>query len=171
MNIAPALATIAVGVVVERRRAASPWLDFTWRPVSILVGRPETPRWTMLMQNADSATFYIGAADIELHRTETGNYQSNLSSGTPMLWIALRSTGGEHPYELFAVTADPAEGEALTEAGNDIVDVVPMPLAVRTQIEAFVVQHHVDRPFYKRQRDRADPEVLARRMPARRGRE
>jgi hypothetical protein len=125
----------------------------------------------MLMQNADSATFYIGAADIELHRTETGNYQSNLTSGAPMLWIALRSTGGEPPYELFAVTADPAEGEALTEAGNDIVDVVPMPPAVRTQIEAFVAQHHVDRPFYKRQRDRADPEALARRMPARRGRE
>jgi hypothetical protein len=88
-----------------------------------------------------------------------------------MLWIALRSTGGEPPYELFAVTADPAEGEALTEAGNDIVDVVPMPPAVRTQIEAFVAQHHVERPFYKRQRDRADPEALARRMPARRGRE
>jgi len=78
VNIAPALATITVGVVVERRRAASPWIDFTWRPVSILVGRPETPPWTMLIQEAHSATFYIGAADIELHRTETGNYQSNL---------------------------------------------------------------------------------------------
>ena len=72
-----------------------------------------------------------GAAEIELYRTETGNYRDNLASGAPMLWVALRPTGVEPPYEIFAVTADPAEGEALTEAGNDLVDVVPMPEPVR----------------------------------------
>ena len=25
---------ISVGVVVERRKAESPWIDFTWRPVT-----------------------------------------------------------------------------------------------------------------------------------------
>jgi uncharacterized protein DUF3305 len=165
MNIAPALATIAVGVIVERRRAASPWIDFTWRPVSVLAGQPETPPWTMLTQGADSATFYLGAAQIELHRTETANYRNNMCSGSPMLWVVLRPTGREPPYELFAVTADPAEGEALTEAASDLVEMVPMPPAICAQIEAFVAEHHVERPFYKRERDRADPESLARRAP------
>ena len=32
-------------------------------------------------------------------------------------------------------------------------------------IEAFVAEHHVERPFVKRKRDRADPEALARRGP------
>jgi hypothetical protein len=32
-------------------------------------------------------------------------------------------------------------------------------------IAAFVVEHHVDEVFVKRQRDRADPEALARRGP------
>ena len=82
-----------------------------------------------------------------------------------MLWVALRPTGVEPPYEVFAVTADPAEGEAWTEAGDDLVDVVPMPETVRATIDAFVAEHHVERAFHKRQRDRADPEALARRGP------
>jgi hypothetical protein len=78
-----------------------------------------------------------------------------------MLWVALRSTGVEPSYEIFAVTADPSEGEAFTEAGGDLVDVVPMPQSVRVVIDGFVAEHHVERPFYKRERDRADPEALA----------
>jgi hypothetical protein len=171
VNIAPALATISVGIIVERHRAASPWIDFTWRPVSVLAGQPETPPWTMLTQDANSATFYAGAAAIGLYRTETANYRDNLSSGAPVLWIALRPTGSEPPYELFAVTADPAEGEALTETAANLVDVVPMPPAICAQIEAFVAEHHVERPFFKRERARADPESLARRAPTQKGRE
>ena len=79
----------------------------------------------------------------------------------------MRPTGVEPPYDIVAVTADPAEGEALTESGNDLVDVVPMPEPVRAVVEAFVAEHHVERPFYKRKRDRADPEALARRGPQR----
>jgi hypothetical protein len=40
-----------------------------------------------------------------------------------------------------------------------------MPEPVRATIEAFVVEHHVERAFHKRKRDRADPEALARRGP------
>ncbi len=165
MSIAPA-AKITVGVVVERRKAASPWIDFTWRPLSVLVGSPAAAAWTLLSQDRESATFYAGAADIDLHRTETGNYRDNVGSNAPLLWVALRPTGVEPPYELFAVTADPAEGEAMSETGCDLVDVVAMPEAVRMQIEEFVAAHHVERPFYKRRRDTADPEALAaRRKP------
>jgi hypothetical protein len=42
---------------------------------------------------------------------------------------------------------------------------VPMPETVRATIAAFVVEHHVERAFHKRKRDRADPEALARRGP------
>ncbi len=165
MSTVPALATIAVGVVVERSKAASPWIDFVWRPVTVLAGQPDTAPWTQLSADGDSTTFYAGPAEIALYRTETTYYRDNLATGAPRLWIALRSTGVEPPYEVFAVTADPAEGEALTEAGNDLVDVVPMPQAVRAVVEAFVAEHHVERPFVKRKRDRADPEALGRRVP------
>jgi hypothetical protein len=167
MSGVPALAKIAVGVIVERRKAQSPWIDFTWKPISVLAGQPEASPWTKLSEDGDGATFYAGAAEIELYRTETSNYRDNLSSGAAKLWVALRPTGIEPPYGIFAVTADPAEGEALTEAGSDLVDVVPMPDAVRAQINAFIAEHHVERPFYKRKRERADPEALARQSPMR----
>jgi len=32
---------MSVGVVLERRQAASPWTDNNWRPVAVLPGQPE----------------------------------------------------------------------------------------------------------------------------------
>jgi len=171
VSAAPPHARIAVGVVVARRKAQSPWIDFTWRPVTVLAGLPDAAPWTMLSQDDAGATFYAGAAQIALFRTETAFYRDNLGSGAPVLWVALRPTGVDPPYEVFAVTADPAEGEALTGSDGDVVDVVPMPQAVRAAIEDFIAAHHVERPFFKRQRDRADPEALARRGPPRKERE
>jgi uncharacterized protein DUF3305 len=171
VSVAPALATIAVGVVVERRKAQSAWIDFTWQPVTVLVGLPDASPWTVLSDDGDRAAFYAGGAEIALYRTETTNYRDNLASGTPRLWIALRPTGVDPPYDIVAVTADPAEGEALTEAGSDLVESVPMPEPVRALIEAFVAEHHVERPFFKRKRDRADPQALARRGPMQKDRE
>ena len=159
------LASITVGVVVERRKGASPWVDFTWRPVTVLAGEPAAAPWTPLSQDGDAATFYAGAADVDLYVSETGNYRDNLAMQPPSLWVALRPTGVEPPYELIAVTADPSEGESFTQTGEDIVEAVPMPEPLRTAIEAFVAEHHVERPFFKRKRDRADPEALARRGP------
>jgi hypothetical protein len=149
-----ALARIVVGVVVERRKARSPWLDFLWRPVSVLVGTPSALPWTRISEEGDTTTFYAGESAIELHRTETANYRQNLSSGMPALWVVLRpkpaNSGGP---ELLMVTADPAEGEALTDAGNDLVATVPMPAAVIEAIDGFNAEHHVERIFNKRKRD------------------
>lgn len=168
MSVAPPLATIAVGVVVERSKAESRWLDYHWRPTAVLAGQPETAPWTKLGEDGERVTFYAGPAEIGLYRTEAGHYRENLASGAPLLWVVLRETDGPQPYHLYLVTADPAEGEGATEAGNDIVEAVPMPDAVREQVAAFVAEHHADDRFVKRQRDRADPEALARRLPAQR---
>lgn len=162
MSIAPPLARIAVGVVVERRKGSSPWVDYVWAPVAVLAGVPDTPPWTVLSEEADRVSFYAGQADIELHRTDTEFYGINLLSETPSLWVVLRATDGEPPYRLFKVTADPGEGEGLTEAGNDIVEMVAMPPAIQEQVAAFVAEHHVDRTFSKRVRDRADPQAMSR---------
>ena len=162
MSVAPPLARIAVGVVVERREGSSPWVDHVWAPVAVLAGTPDTPPWTILSEEADRVSYYAGQADIDLHRTDTEFYGINLLSGAPSLWVVLRASDGEPPYRLFKVTADPGEGEGLTEAGNDIVEMVAMPPAIQEQIAAFVAEHHVDRAFTKRVRDRADPQAMSR---------
>jgi hypothetical protein len=48
VTVASAQARMTVGVVVERRKARSPWIDFTWKPVAVLAGLPEAAPWTML---------------------------------------------------------------------------------------------------------------------------
>jgi hypothetical protein len=139
-----------VGVVVERRKAESMWADFLWRPVSVFVGSPS------------ALLFYAGQAVIELHRTETTGYRDNLASGAPALWVALHPAASEQPYEILAVTADPAEGEAFTDAGNYLVEAVRMPAEVVEAVVQFIAEHHVERSFVKRQRQPAEP-TLARR--------
>ncbi|WJR80311.1 DUF3305 domain-containing protein [Bradyrhizobium sp. NP1] len=151
--ISTALARISVGVVVERRKAKSAWADVLWRPVSVFAGTPAATPWTLLGAEGEVTLFYAGEAVIELHRTETTNYRNNLVSGTPCLWVNMRPTTSEPPYELLAVTADPAEGEAFTDAGSNLVEAVPMPPEIADIVQRFVAAHHVERPFVKRQRD------------------
>jgi hypothetical protein len=167
LSAIPPLASIPVGVMVERSKSASQWADFYWRPSGVLAGVPETAPWTKLSDDGERTTFYVGSTDVELYRTETANYRDNLRLETPLLWIILRPVEADPPYELAAVTADPAEGEAMTEAGVNLVDTVPMPKPMQETIAAFVAEHHVEQVFVKRKRDRANPEALAHRGPPR----
>lgn len=160
------LARISVGVVIERRMARSPWAGAVWRPVAVLSGAPEKAPWTELVKDGEVSLFYVGRADIELYRSETGNYRDNLTSGSPSVWIVLSPRGGDRPYDIAAVTVDPAEGEGRTEPGDLLVEAVAMPKPVYDAIAAFVAQHHIESVFSKRTRDRANPEALARRTPA-----
>jgi hypothetical protein len=166
---APPLMRIPVGVLVERRVAASPWIDHVWNPVAVLAGEPETPPWTRVSEREGVVTFFAGIAAVELYVSETANYRDNLVSEAARLWVVLRATGVEPPYDLLTVTADPAEGEGYTAAGSDLVDAVPMPESVREAVEAFVVEHHVERAFYKRQRVEADPNARGQRARGERG--
>lgn len=150
-----ALAHIPVGVVVERRKAKSMWTDFLWRPVSVFAGSASAAPWTPL--DAEAALFFAGEAVIELHRTETTNYRDNLASATPALWIIMRRTASDPPYELLGVTADPAEGEASTDAGNNLVEAVPIAPEIVEIIDSFIATHLVERPFVKRRRGEQMP--------------
>ena len=133
------------------------WVDFLWRPVWVFVGAPSAAPWTPLDTEAEVTLFFAGEAVIELRRTETTNYRENLASGTPTLWVALCPVASERPYDVLAVTADPAEGEALTDAGSNLVEDVSMPPDVVGAVAQFIAQHHVERTFVKRQRERQAP--------------
>ncbi len=169
MSSVEPLARIPVGVVIERRRAKSAWTDFVWRPSAVLAGVPDTMPWTLLGSNAERTTFYAGPAELELHRSESGNYRDNLATDAPVLWAVLRPTGAEPPFTVVTVTADPAEGEALTAVGDDLVEALPMPAPIRSAVATFVAERDVEEVrFSKRKRDRGDPEALARRIPIKR---
>jgi hypothetical protein len=154
---------IPVGVVVERRKTDSPWGDFIWRGVGVLPDEPEMTPWTALREQGEATLYYAGSARVDLYRSETARYRDNLATGSPHVWIVLSPSESNWPYAVAAVTADPAEGEAFTEAGANLVEAVPMPDVLREAIESFIAEHHVEQEFFKRKRGRADPEALARR--------
>lgn len=158
------LVRIPVGLVVERYKADSPWTDFVWRAIAVLPDEPDTKPWTVLREENGRTLFYAGSATVDLYSSETARYRDNLASGSPSIWTVLSPAEGAWPYSVAAATADPAEGEAFTESGANLVEAVPMPEALREQIESVVAEHHVEREFFKRERRQADPEALASRQ-------
>jgi len=153
-----------VGVVVAKRKLKGPWASHAWLPCAVLPGAPAAAPWTRLTASEEEETFYAGSFEVSLYPSETAHYRDNLTSGRPALWVALRHIAGDD-YAVAAVTANPYEGESMAEGIGEIVEAVPMPADIQTKIAEFFAAFHQERPFIKRQRDRPDPEALARRGP------
>lgn len=150
------LESVEVGVVVEKRVLNNPWVDHAWVPVAVLAGAPAAAPWTVLHESAEATSFYAGKVVLEFFGTDTTMYRENLHSKAPSLWVALRQVDAAPGIVLHLVTADPADAEALTETGTDIIEAVPMPVEIQQILARFVEAHHIERPFIKRKRDRAN---------------
>ncbi len=149
----PPYLDLCIAVILEKRRAKSPWLDFVWTSVAALPGPLSTPPWTCIADEGEVARFFGGNTEICLYHTETNNYRENLLSTSPSIWIALQPIDGDVPYVLSAATVDPAEGESFTQAGQALVDVVPMPDSLRELVAAFTETYAVRQHTHKRRRD------------------
>jgi hypothetical protein len=57
----------------------------------------------------------------------------------------------------------------LTESAQGSIEAVAMPVSLHQVIASFITEYHVERTFQKRERDRANPEALARHDPPYRG--
>jgi hypothetical protein len=159
---------LTVGIVLEHRHVDHPWATDRWALVEVLPGTPAADAWTLLAEGEGWQRWYAGAAELELHRGETASYLENLGSPRPAVYVILRRGGHAHGIVLHAATVDPGEVEAHSDAGDDLIEAAPLPPAVRAWMEDFVARHHVERPFWKRRRDRADPEALGTRPASRR---
>jgi hypothetical protein len=145
---------MALGVVVERRKGTSRWQDWSWRPVSVILGAPPVgPEWRELLRGETWTQYHAANLPLELHRSETDDYLLNLSQRPPRVYVVLRpAEPGPHAYRPLLITASPAEAEGYLASGDEIVEGVPMPAAVIAWLKDFVDRHHVERPFVKRKR-------------------
>lgn len=153
--------TLSIGIVLEKRKAKSPWLDWIWEAAAILPEPADAEPGAPLGRNGEGELLYGGAAILEAHTIETAFYRDNIASGMPQIWVILRPQSGDTMPQIVQVTCDPTEGEGFTETGWDIVNAVPMPEPIIAALMVFIDQHHVETPYMKRKRDRADPEALA----------
>ncbi|MBK1657251.1 DUF3305 domain-containing protein [Paracraurococcus ruber] len=159
----PGTLRIPVAVLAERRPGVTPWAEWSWRAVEVLEEAPPVPPWTLLREEAGRSLFFAGTAEVTLHPTDTANYRDNLAATPPLVWVVLRPGPGEPGFDLHLVTLDPGEAETYAESGNDLLESLPLPPGLRAAAETFVAQHHVERGFHKRRRDRLDPQAMSRR--------
>jgi len=160
--VIPGSVAIPVSVLVERRRGVTQWQEHVWRPTGVQVDTLALPDWTPLRDDGDRALFHAGVAEVHLFPTDTLNYKHNLDAAAPRLWVILRTTDAAPGLALHAVTADAGEAHLYTDSGNDLVEALPLPPELHARIADFIAEHHVERAFHKRRRDRQDPESLAR---------
>lgn len=145
-----------VGVVVRRIPGATPWARWSWRAVAVLPGAGPA-EWKELRREGEAVEFHAGTLAMELWRTDTEAYRVALSNDPPSVYVVMCEDDdpeSEHPLRLVAVTASPFEAQDHGDAGDEIVEPVPMPEGLVAWIRDFVTRHHVDETFVKRQRDR-----------------
>ncbi len=146
--------SIRVGIVVERRDSNHPWLDHSWLPVAVLPGVPAVGRtspWKTLKEGEGWEQYLAGTLEIEIFRTDTEAYIDNLSAPPPRVFVVLQEDPeAEHGVRPFVATVSSYEAQDYADAGDNIVEGVAMPDAVREWLEAFIAKHHAPEPFRKR---------------------
>ncbi|MBM3480106.1 MAG: DUF3305 domain-containing protein [Alphaproteobacteria bacterium] len=159
---------LSIGVVVVKRASSGPFATHEWQPGTILPAAPPVAPWTSLGGGAGRESFYAGPATLQLHPAETAHYRDNLESPEPRVWVQLRpgpGPEGDERLEVIGATVDPYEGEAMAESVGDVVAAFAMPPSIAAEVAAFFASNHVEREFFKRKRNRQDPDSLGRRAP------
>jgi len=147
---------LTVGIVAIKRKLNNPWVDFEWLPEAVLQGLPAVEPGTLIGSEAGVERWYLGPIEMTFHSGETAHYRDNLISGRPSVWVALRESESG-TWQVAGATVDPYEGEAYVDVVTDKVEALPMPHEIAVELQAFVDAYHVEQPFHKRKRDRADP--------------
>ena len=136
------------------------WAKWVWRPVAVLPGAPAAD-WRELRREGEAVEYHAATLDLTLHRADTEAYRVALANDPPSVYVVLRPASGTgNPYEVFAVTASPFEAQDHADAGDDLVEPVPMPPALVGWLTDFVARHHRETPFVKRKRDRVKVEAV-----------
>ena len=152
-----------VGIVLERRASEHPWQDHYWAPVAVMPGAaPSDPAdpWRILDKGEGWTRYLAGTLTVELYRTDTEAYRTNLSGNPPVVYVVLRDDDeSEHELLPFAATASAFEAQDYLDSGEDIVEGVAMPDGMIAWVRKFIDTHHVDQPFVKRKRRRRDEGV------------
>ncbi len=153
--------SMPLGIVLERREIDHPWQSFEWQPVAVIPGAPQTGEWRVIAEGEGYTRYHAGTLPLEIHRKETEGYRYNLVNNPPVVYVLLREDDeAEAGIEPFLVTVCPFEAQAYLDGDETMLEPVPMPDAVAAWLAAYVEEHHVDEPRYKRKNKRLDPDAV-----------
>ena len=151
--------TLPLGIVLRKTPGVTRWAKWVWRAVAVLPGAGPA-HWHELRRDGDSVEFHAATVPLELYRTDTEAYLTELSTKIPSIYVVMRECDGpendgpESGLEIVLATASPYDGQDYADNGEDIVELVPMPPALIAWVHAWVEKHHEDEKFIKRRRDK-----------------
>ena len=152
-----------LGLVVDWRRLERPWASERWTVIDALPELPLVEPWTVLGESPGWRRYYAGAVVLELLAGAAAEYHRNLTSSRPALYVILRRDSAAPGITVHGVTVDAGEVEVHADSGNDLIEALPLPVFLADWLQGFVDRYHVERPLYRRQRDRADLDALGSR--------
>ena len=145
-----------VGVIVEWQAVESAWCDHRWRVTGLLPGTAAASPWTLLSETPMLRRYFAGNAELLLFPLETDTLRHNIDGPQPAVYVFLRTTDAAPGMALLGATVCAGEAQAHVDTGSDLVEAVPMPPDIFAWIADFAERHHVDRPAYRRRRDRSE---------------
>lgn len=148
--------SMPVGVVVRKTPGVTRWAKWNWNAVAVLPGAPAAD-WQEMRREGGAVEYHAATLQLDLFRSDTEAYLTGLSCEVPALYVVLQNAGycdDPGDVEVLLVTASPYEAQDYSDSGEETVEPVPMPDAVKTWIWDFVDLHHTDEVFKKRRQDK-----------------
>lgn len=154
INLAQKSLTLPLGIVLRKSPGVTRWARWVWKAVAVLPGAGPAS-WRELRRDGDVVEYHAATVPLELWRTDTEAYRTELSTKIPSIYVVMRETPDvPQGLEVVLATASPFDGQDYADNGEDIVELVPMPPALIALLEDWIEQHHVEEKFIKRQRDK-----------------
>ena len=148
--------SMPLGIVIRKSPGVTRWARWIWRAVAVLPGAPMAD-WKELRREGEAVEYHATTVDLEIWRRETEAYISELATRRPSVYVVLRDasdTADDQDVEVVLATVSPYEAQDYADSGEELVEQVPMPAAVRAWLEDFISRHHEEEKFVKRKRDK-----------------
>ncbi len=145
-----------VGIVVRKTPGATRWAQWCWKVVGVLPG-VGAASWQVLRCEGEAIEYHAATLPLELWSSDTEGYQAMLVTEVPSLTVILHedlTPDAPMPWVPALVTASAYETQDYADAEGYLIELVPMPPLVLGWVRGFVEEHHVEKPFIKRKRDR-----------------
>jgi len=146
--------TVPCCVILARKEVESPWADYTWEPVSVVLDAPQGVHGKIASQGEGWTHYFMECNPLELHRKDAPAYRECIQDGDKAsLWVVLAEDDDveeELPYYVQLVTASPYEAQDYLDSGELIIEAVDMPELLRAFIKDYVERCPPEEEFIKR---------------------
>jgi len=151
-----AMASLPLGIVLRKSPGVTRWAKWVWKAVAVLPGAAQES-WKELRREGDVVEYHAATVDLELYRADTEAYLAGLSTNPPTIYVVMREAmdpEASQDIEVLLATASPYDAQDYADAGEEIIERVPMPDGLIAWIYDFVQKHHEEDVFVKRKRDK-----------------